>query len=209
MYDGQVVYVVARNGEFTSGYQASIDGFSIEGGNEFGNEGTFITPNYVTQGGGIFVNAYARDLQVTNNVLRGDGGSFGGALRVGTPYVGDNHNDNLRVAHNRIIANGGTNLAGAIGLFTGTNGYRIDHNDICGNFSAEYGGGISHFGLSGGPGNTNQIDHNQIWENTSYNEGAGIMIAGQDTPTDSNLVSPGAGPVVDPRQPDPEQPCRG
>jgi SdrD B-like protein/IPT/TIG domain-containing protein len=195
VYDGQVVYVVARDGGFTSGYKASIDGFSIEGGNEFGNEGTFVTPNYVTQGGGVFVNAYARSLQITNNVLRGNGGSFGGAIRLGTPYVGDNHNDGVRIANNRIIANGGSNLAGAIGLFNGSNGYRIDHNDICGNFSAEYGGGISHFGLSGGAGNPGEIDHNQIWQNGSYDEGAGVMIAGQDTPANSNQVSPGSGPV--------------
>jgi hypothetical protein len=195
VYDGQVVYVVARDGEFTAGYQASIDGFSIEGGNEFGNEGTFVTSPYVTQGGGIFVNAYARHLQITNNVLRSNGGSFGGGIRVGTPYVGDNHNDDLRIAHNRVIANGGSNLAGGIGLFVGTNGYEIDNNDICGNFSAEYGGGISHFGLSG-VGNPGRIHDNQVWANGSYDEGAGIMIAGEDTATTGNQVSPGSGPVA-------------
>jgi hypothetical protein len=195
VYDGEVVYVVAKSGAFTSGYQASVDGFSIEGGNEFGNEGTYLTPNYVTQGGGIFVNAYARNLQITNNVIRGNGGSFGGGIRVGTPYIGSNHNDNLRIAHNKIYANGGSNLAAGIGLFTGANGYEIDHNDICGNFSAEYGGGISHFGLSGGTGNPAKIHDNQIWGNTSYDEGAGIMIAGEVTPTVSDLLTPGSGPV--------------
>jgi hypothetical protein len=196
IYDGQVVYVVARNGAFTPGYRAAIDGLTIQGGNELGNQGTVITPNFVTQGGGIYVNAYAKHLQVTNNVLRNNGGSFGGAIRVGTPYVGDNHNDGLRISHNRIIANGGTNLAGAVGLFAGTHGYEIDHNDICGNFSSEYGGGISHFGLSGTAATPGQIHHNQIWDNGSYDEGGGIMVAGELTPTNSNLVSPGSGPVT-------------
>jgi hypothetical protein len=54
------------------------------------------------------------------------------------------HNENVRIAYNRIIANAGTNLAGGIGLFAGSDNYEVDHNDVCGNFSAEYGGGISH-----------------------------------------------------------------
>ena len=113
----------------------------------------------VVKGGAIFANAYVKNLQVTNNVIEGNGGSYG-AIRIGTPNLpndpatplineSDNQNDNLRIANNRILANGGTNLAGAIGLFNGADGYEIDHNDLCGNFSAEYGGAISHFGLSG------------------------------------------------------------
>ena len=49
----------------------------------------------------------------------------------------------MRIARNRIIANGGTNLAGGIGLFAESDNYVVADNDICGNFSAEYGGGIS------------------------------------------------------------------
>ena len=52
----------------------------------------------------------------------------------------------MRIANNRIIANGGTNLAGAIGIFAGSDGYEVDHNDICGNYSVEYGGGLSVYG---------------------------------------------------------------
>ena len=67
-------------------------------------------------------------------------------MRVGTPYVGSNRNYNLQIARNQIRDNGGTNLAGGIGLFTGSDGYQITGNAICGNFSAEYGGAISAFG---------------------------------------------------------------
>ncbi len=193
--DGQVVYVLARDGEFGADYPAAIDGFSIRGGTEFGAEGTFVVPNYPTQGGAIFVNAYARHLRITNNVIAGNSGAYAGAIRVGTPNVGDQHNDDLRIAHNRIVANGGANLAGAIGLFNGTNGYEIAENDICGNFSAEYGGGISHYGRSSVGGPVARIHDNRIWLNRSYDEGGGIIVAGEQQPAVPPTLSPGSGPV--------------
>ncbi len=136
---------------FTSTYRASIDGFNIRGGdqqgfpnniNPIGGGNTGQPANAVTQGGAIYANAYARYLQITNNVIENNGGAYG-TLRLGTPDlpapVTDHHNENVAIAHNRVLANGGTNLAGAIGLFAGSDNYEVDHNDICGNFSAEYG----------------------------------------------------------------------
>ncbi|MFC5827599.1 IPT/TIG domain-containing protein [Nonomuraea insulae] len=194
--EGQVVYVVARDGQFTSGYKASIDGFTIQGGDELGLEGTWQTPFYPVQGGGIYVNGYARNLQITNNVIRSNGGAYGGAVRLGTPGIGSNHNDGVRIGYNRILHNGGSNLAGGVALFNGADGYEIDHNEICGNFSAEYGGGISHYGLSGATGPANSIHHNLIWANASYDEGGGIMLAGEAPPAvPVPPVSPGSGPV--------------
>jgi hypothetical protein len=147
-----------------------------------------------TQGGGIFVNGYARFLQITNNVIKSNGGAYAGAIRLGTPDLPapdtDNQNDNIRIAHNRIIANGGTNLAGAIGVFTGANGYEIAYNDLCGNFSAEYGGAISHYGRSP----NGAIHHNRIYFNQSYDEGGGIMLAGA-LPVPPATVSAGTGRV--------------
>jgi hypothetical protein len=206
VYDGEAVYVLSQDAQWsnanTSVYKPAIDGFTIQGGDQMdfpGNlndRGGGPVPNPietgvgVTQGGGIYVNAYARNLQITNNILKSNSGTYGGAIRVGTPYVGDNHNDSIRIANNRLIANGGTNLAGAIGLFAGTNGYEVDHNDICGNFSAEYGGGISHFGLSP----SSKIHDNRIYFNGSYDEGAGVMIAGE-LPSSPTILSAGSGPV--------------
>ncbi len=92
--------------------------------------------------------------------------------------------------NNRIIANGGTNLAGGIGIFAGADGYVVSGNDICGNFSAEYGGGVTVYGRSP----SGSIDHNRIYYNQSYDEGGGIMIAGE-LPTDPSILSPGSGPV--------------
>jgi hypothetical protein len=198
--DGAVISIYTHDGDFTAGFKASIDGFDVRGGdqmgfpnnlNEIGGGSTGLPPNVVTQGGAIFANAYARNLQITNNVVQNNGGSYG-TIRIGTPDIGPtlNHNENVRIANNRIIANAGTNLAGAIGLFDGSDGYTVSRNDLCGNFSAEYGGGISAFGLS--PGGT--IDHNRLWFNRSYDEGGGIMIAGS-LPSNPDALSPGSGAV--------------
>jgi len=185
-----------------SGPAGAIDGFTITGGKQsdwatnvnttFGGTKTPLgAPGAaVTQGGGVYVHAGVRGLSVTDNVVVGNGGAYGGGIRVGTPYAGNLGNDNLRIAYNQIRDNGGTNLAGAVGLFAGTNGYRIDHNDLCGNHSAEYGGAISHFGQSTG----GDIGNNRIWFNQSYDEGGGILVAGE-LPADPTQPSTGSGPV--------------
>lgn len=196
--DGQVIYVLASQNQttgpnqarqFGSIFKASIDGFEIRGGDQQGLPGNlnaifggFPGPlqavQVVTQGGAIFANAYVRNLQITNNLIDSNGGSYG-TIRIGTPSLTgsdtNQHNENLRIANNRIFANGGTNLAGAIGLFNGADGYEIASNDLCGNFSAEYGGAISHFGFSA----HGKIHDNRIYYNHSYDEGAGIIIAGE------------------------------
>ena len=83
-------------------------------------------------------------------MVQNNGGAYG-TIRIGTPDLPapdtNNQNDSVRIANNRIIANAGTNLAGGIGLFNGADNYEVAQNDICGNFSAEYGGGISAYGL--------------------------------------------------------------
>ncbi len=190
--DGAIVSIYANATwpqSSASTFKASIDGFDLRGGdqqgfptniNAIGGGATGLPGTIVTQGGAVFANANASNLQITNNTVQNNGGGYG-TIRIGTPDVGDNQNDNVRIANNRIIANGGTNLAGAIGLFAGSQGYEVSGNDICGNFSAEYGGGISHFGLSP----NGKIHDNRIWFNQSYDEGAGIMIAGE-LPRDPN-----------------------
>ncbi len=194
--EGQVIYVLAQDGQFgnsnapyNTNFRATIDGFDIRGGDQMGFPGNLnaifggypgpsAAPNAETQGGAIFVNAYARNLQISNNVIEQNGGAYG-AIRVGTPNLtgpnANQHNENLRISNNRITANAGTNLAGAIGIFNGADNYEVASNDLCGNFSAEYGGAISHFGLS----QNGSIHDNRIYFNRSYDEGAGIMVAGE------------------------------
>jgi len=209
--DGQGIYVLAsqnattatgRARQFTSGYRAAIDGFDLRGGDQRGFPGnineitglpTGLPPNIQTQGGAIFANAYARYLQITNNVVQNNAGGYG-TIRIGTPQLPapntNQHNENLRIAQNRIINNAGTNLAGAIGLFAGADNYEITDNDICGNFGLEYGAGVSVYGRSPG----GRIHHNRITFNESVDEGAGIMIAGE-LPANPDALSPGSGSV--------------
>ncbi|MGN6299568.1 MAG: hypothetical protein ACTHN8_00560, partial [Angustibacter sp.] len=147
------------------------------------------------EGGGI-----ALDDAVFVDIV-GNGGSYGGGIRVGTPYLNSN-NTGLLVARNQIRDNGGTNLAGGIGIFAGSNGYRVDHNAICGNFSAEYGGALTSYGyqvhaqdaqFGVQPGG--RITDNTIWFNQSYDEGGAVMIAGE-LPSDPTVLSEGSGPVL-------------
>lgn len=211
--DGAVVYVLASNAKTSQAGRArrfdpaatflpAIDGFDLRGGDQQGFPGnindltgqpTGLPPNIVTQGGAVFANAYARKLQLTNNVVQNNGGAYG-TIRIGTPDLAapntNQHNEGVRIANNRIVQNAGTNLAGAIGLYAGSDGYEVAANDICGNFSLEYGAGLSVYGLSP----NGKVHHNRITLNNSNDEGAGIMIAGQ-LPNTPGTLSPGSGAV--------------
>jgi hypothetical protein len=189
VYEGAVVYLLAQSTtQYGSVYRASIDGFDIRGGIQQGQ------PNTVTQGGAIFANAYIRYLQVNNNIIESNSASYG-TIRLGTPNLPapntSQHNEFSRIQYNRILANSGTNLAGAIGLFAGSNYYDVSYNDLCGNFSAEYGGAISVYGYSP----NGRIYFNRIYYNASYDEGGGIFIAGE-LPADPATLSPGSGAVT-------------
>ncbi len=202
--DGSVIYLLASTNAFspTASFKPAIDGFDIRGGDQQGFPGnindltgqpTGLPPNIVTQGGAVFANAYVRQLQITNNVVENNGGGYG-TIRIGTPELPapdtNQHNENVRIANNRIVQNAGTNLAGAIGLFAGSDNYEVSGNDICGNFSLEYGAGVSVYGLSP----NGKIHDNRVILNNSNDEGAGIMIAGQ-LPANPDDLSPGSGPV--------------
>jgi SdrD B-like domain len=156
--DGAVISIYTRNNGFSTTFKSSIDGFDLRGGDQTGfpnniniinGTPTGVAAGVVTQGGAIFANANARFLQITNNVIQNNGGAYG-TVRIGTPDLTGNtansNNNDINIANNRIINNAGTNLAGGIGLFSGSDGFVIRDNDICGNFSAEYGGGITVYG---------------------------------------------------------------
>ena len=48
------------------------------------------------------------------------------------------------------MGNGGRHLAGGIGIFNGAENYLVNRNELCANFSGEYGGAFSHYGFSPG-----------------------------------------------------------
>jgi uncharacterized repeat protein (TIGR01451 family) len=208
--DGAVISIYTRNGRFGSAFTAAIDGFDLRGGdqtgfpnniNVIGGTPTGLPAGVVTQGGAIFANGYARNLHITNNVVQNNGGAYG-TIRIGTPDltggVANANNQGIVIANNRIIHNAGTNLAGGIGMFSGSDGFDIVGNDICGNFSAEYGGGVTVYGRTTGPAFNpavvGKIRNNRIYFNSSYDEGGGVMISGT-LPANTSQLSPGAGPM--------------
>lgn len=210
--DGAGIYVLAsenattaagRARQFTSAFPGTIDGFEIRGGNQQGFPGnisevtgqpTGLPANISTQGGAIFANAFARHLRITNNVVTSNGGAYG-TIRIGTPDLPapdtSQHNEDVRILHNRVVSNAGSNLAGGIGIFAGADGYEIGDNDVCGNFSLEYGAGVSIYGRSPG----GRIHHNRITFNQANDEGGGIMVAGA-LPADPTALSEGTGPTT-------------
>jgi hypothetical protein len=64
-----------------------VDGFTITGAR--GEEG-----------GGIYVNAHCQHLIISNNVIRSNGGGFGGGITIGRPHaaglVSETHSDAFR-----------------------------------------------------------------------------------------------------------------
>ena len=180
--------------------ESRIDGLSITGSDN---------------AGGIVVNGYAENLEMSNNRIFGNHGVYGGGIRVGHPFLveqqgnnliyQDGFNDNIRIHHNLIAENGsGNGAGGGVSLYHGTDSYQVTDNTICGNFTQGDGGGIGHYGLSGGFGSgsavlSGLIANNTIMFNQSFNQGqgrngGGIFIGGAPG-LSPGALSPGSGPV--------------
>lgn len=183
---GAAITVLAQRGEFTPGFRPAIDGFTIRGAR--GGPGLI---QEARGGAGIFVNGSGRYLDIQNNLIRDNAGFFGGAIVLGNPYYMGNANTNARIRYNHIEGNGGSNLAGAIGIYSGSSNYEVSHNVITGNYGAEYGGGISHYGLSP----NGKILDNDITGNYAFDEGGGILVGGELT-VDPTRLTPGSGKVT-------------
>ncbi|MBI5557643.1 MAG: hypothetical protein HY885_08395 [Deltaproteobacteria bacterium] len=188
--EGAGVLVLGRNNEFAQNPGARIDGFTITGADN---------------GGAIMVNGRAQYLEISNNNIFGNQGVFGGGIRAGhqtlttdTDYV-DSLNDFLNIHNNQITRNAGIsdgNAGGGITLATGSDGYSVSANFICGNFTLGEGAGLAHVGLS----NNGIIADNMIIFNQSFNQGqtvngGGLLIAGSAPVPGGSLLSPGSGSV--------------
>jgi large repetitive protein len=189
--EGPGFLVIPAMGRFNTGARARIDGFTIRGAD---------------LGGGIFVNAYASRLQLLNNRLINNLGSYGGGIRIGNPevavvagapqVVGPSPNPSIQISFNHILQNGSLDKGGGISLYAGADGYQVSLNSLCGNFSRFGGGGISHLGLS----NAGLIERNEILFNEVFqgNEigggGGGIELAGEPDPAGG--LTQGAGNVT-------------
>ena len=139
------------------------------------------------------VNGYTGFMNIGNNRLTANAGHYGGGIRIGHPTLSheeggllvydDAVNDNIRIHHNHIAQNGGTNegsVGAGIALLTGADNYRVQKNWVCGNFSQGSGGGIGQLGFS----DNGLIEDNQVVFNESFNQagaesGGGIYIGGQ------------------------------
>ena len=206
---------------YTSGFKASVDGFTITGGNQQGfpgnvNEftgnpfpaveadgpaGEAFTPETLNvQGGAIMIDAFAEFFQITNNNVVSNGGTYG-AIRVGNPWVAFFlPGDPVRDPDNYLDF------------------VRIDHNQIVANGGSQIGGAIAIFtgadsyevsfnNLCGnfsttyggalthfGQSDNGLIERNTIVYNQAYDEGGGVMIAGEPALAPGS-PSAGSGPV--------------
>ena len=193
--EGPGILVLSKNTIGAPVRDRRIDGFTITG---------------ARQGGGILVNGYANNLNITNNVITVNRGVYGGGVRIGHPHIttaagtlvySDSFNDDIRIEHNRITKNGVQAITGGgIAIYTGADRYRINQNTICGNFAATDGGGIGHVGLSdNGWIANNRINFNQSFQQTpAAGGGAGAIYVAGGTPIQgvTGAVSPGSGSVV-------------
>ena len=125
---------------------ARIDGFTITGADT---------------GGGIVVNGYGHYVEISNNRISNNSGTYAGGIRVGHPLLTntlagapeytDGQNDFVRIHHNQVNQNGSLDGAGAgISMCTGADSYQVTQNWVCGNFATSEGGGIGHIGRSDG-----------------------------------------------------------
>ena len=151
--------------------------------------------------GGIQLQAYANNTQLTNNVLENNAGVFAGGIGIGAPYSDTNpatnvsnhvgaHNYNVKIANDRLIGNGGLTRSGGLGIFYGSNAYEVANSIVCANFGVEYGAGISHWGNSPG----GRIHDNRIYYNDAVDSGAGISIQTQ-LPVGGGSLGDGSGNV--------------
>jgi hypothetical protein len=103
--------------------------------------------------------------------------------------AGFGYDQSVRIHHNAITKNGvieGTTgqggAGGGVSICTGSDGYSVDHNWICGNYSQSDGGGIGHLGFSqNGTIAYNQILFNQSFQQTNSTHGGGIFVGGEPT----------------------------
>jgi hypothetical protein len=185
---GAGILVLAQIGGFDN-FESRIDGFTI---------------THAGTGGGIVVNGYADNLEISNNVVTRNSGGLSGGIRVGTPYLpttGDGpfaYNTGVDIHHNAITRNGAigeSSAGGGVSLNTGSDDYTVAENFICGNFTSGDGAGIGHLGLS----DYGTIDSNDILFNQSYNpsttrSGGGIFVGGEAPEPPAQSL--GAGHVI-------------
>ena len=198
---GAGITVVVQDGEFgpESGDPATtaaqIDGFGI-------------TASRGEAGGGIYVHAFGRNLIISNNILESNQGTTRGRHQPRPAHRPEWACLTTRTTTSTCIITAssttvGVFFAGAVGIFGGANNYRFDHNDVCGGYSAEYGGCFSHWGQSPEA----NIHDNRFYYCDAVDEGGGLLIAGDSSALPHSLGQ-GSGCGEHRAQPDPGQPVQ-
>jgi len=181
---GIIVLAKKNGGNAYSLHKSRIDGITIAGSD---------------QAGGIVVNAYADNLEISNNRIFGNSGIYSGGIRVGHPLFGEaNANPNINIHNNYVAENAATmdtsSAGGGISLYTGSEHYQVRNNYVCGNYTQGEGGGIGHLGLShDGVIANNKILFNQSFTQGMTNSGGGIFVGGLASATG---LTDGAGSVT-------------
>ena len=141
---------------------ARIDGFSLIG---------------ASNAPGVLVNGYAHSLEISNNKIYTNSGTYAGGIQLGhpgaaAPFSDENaQNDHVAIHNNHVAQNASNETGGGGGvvLGTGSTNYSVTNNFIAANLSAGNGGGISHIGLS----QLGVIDANTVVFNESFMQGIG------------------------------------
>lgn len=176
-----------------------IDGVSVTGGDG---------------GGGVQVNGWAHNLEISNNRIYGNAGTTQGGLIIGQRHINRpvdvngaliTLNGNVKVHHNAVTTNGTVEpliglqarvgaAPGGIGLYVGSDNYQVTNNWVCGNYSSGDGGGIAHVGLSlDGNISNNKILFNQSYNQSSPVNGGGLFVGGEDR---AGVMTEGSGNVT-------------
>lgn len=190
-----------------------IDGLSVTGGDAGGGiyvngwaHGLEISNNRVYGNAGAFNGGvrigvpYLENPAFPNLSENADGNISGNPSLTGNTLNGWGFDNGVKIHHNAITKNGvvegpagGGGAGGGVSICTGTDGYSVDHNWICGNFSSSDGGGIGHIGFSqGGRIANNTILFNQSFQQTTSTHGGGIAVIGEP-PLFGATLSPGTG----------------
>jgi hypothetical protein len=151
---------------------------------------------------GVLVNGYAHYLEISNNKIHTNSGTFAGGIQLGhpgapAPFDDDNaQNDNVAIHNNMVIQNASveTGGGGGIVLGAGSTSYSVTRNWVAANLSSGNGGGISHVGLSPlGVIDANTVVFNESFTQAAGTNGGGIFIGG--TPPAAGALTPGSGTV--------------